>query len=49
MLESQLTLFQQSFSFIMAPSFIDGKKLEFQEKSSYLSQVTDTVYHIMLY
>ena len=41
-------LFQQYFSYIMAVSFIGGGNRS-TEKTNDLSQVTDDIYHIMLY
>ena len=39
-------VFQQYFSYIVAVSFIGGGN---REKTTDLSQVTDKLYHIMLY
>ena len=33
----------------MAVSFIDGKKQEYWEKTTDMPQVTDKLYHIMVY
>ena len=41
--------FQQYFSYIVAVSFIGGVKPEDTEKTTDLSQVTDKLYHIVLY
>jgi hypothetical protein len=41
--------FQQYFSYIVVVSFIDGGNPEYQEKNTDLSQVTDKLYHTMLY
>ena len=37
------------FSYIMAVSFIGGGNREYPEKKPDLSQVTDTLYYIMMY
>ena len=41
--------FQQYFIYIVAVSFIGGRKPEYLDKTINLPQVTDTLYHIMLY
>jgi len=43
------TNFITCFSYIVAVSFIGGKKTKNPEKTTDLSQVTDKLYHIMLY
>ena len=41
--------FSRYFSYIVAVSFIGGRNPEYLEKTTDLSQVTDNLYHIMLY
>ena len=40
---------QQYFSYIVAVSFIVGRNRSTRKKPTDLSQVTDKLYHIMLY
>ena len=41
--------FQQNFNYIVAVSFIDGGNRITRRKTSDLPQITDKLYHIMLY
>ena len=41
--------FQQYFSYIVALGFIDGENLSTRKKTTDQPQVTDKLYHIMLY
>jgi len=46
---SALRHFQQYFSYIVAVSFIGGENRSTRKKPTDLPQVTDKLYHIMLY
>ena len=45
----RVMLFNTTFSYIVAVSFIGDKKPEYSAKTTTLSQVSDKLYRIMLY